>query len=126
MSARKIFVIFVHMFIGWFVCSAIMGISRQFIPIDTLLIIHLIAVPVVFSLISIVYFSKYNYTTPVVTALIFTSFIIVMDFLIWAVLLLKSMEMFQSILGTWIPFLLILLSTCITGLIITKRANSNK
>lgn len=126
MSARKIFVIFVHMFIGWLICSAIMGIGRQFIPIDTLLIIHLIAVPVVFSVISIVYFSKYNYTTPVVTAMIFTSFIIVMDFLIWAVLLLKSMEMFQSILGTWIPFLLIFLSTYITGLIITKSAKSAK
>lgn len=126
MRARKIFVIFVHIFIGWLVCSAIMGIGRQFIPIDTLLIAHLIAVPVVFSLISIVYFSKYNYTTPVVTALIFTSFIIVMDFLIWAMLLLKSMEMFQSILGTWIPFLFIFLSTCITGLIITKRAKSSK
>jgi hypothetical protein len=40
------------------------------------------------------------------TALVFVSFVIIIDFLVVALLINRSLEMFNSLLGTWIPFAL--------------------
>ena len=60
----------------------------------------------------------YNNTTPLQTAIIFLLFVVLVDFFIVALLINRSLEMFTSLLGTWIPFGLIFLSTSITGLIV--------
>jgi transcriptional regulator of nitric oxide reductase len=84
------------------------------------LIAHAIGAPVVFGLISLFYFRRFGYTTPLQTALIFLAFVFLMDFFVMAFAILKSFEMFTSVLGTWIPFVLIFLSTYATGLCMTK------
>jgi len=56
------------------------------------------------------------------TALIFVGFVIVVDFFLVALLINRSLEMFTSLLGTWIPFALIFTSTYVTGLIVTPKA----
>jgi hypothetical protein len=38
-----------------------------------------------------------------------------MDVFVVSMLVMRSFEMFQSILGTWIPFTLIFISTYLTG-----------
>lgn len=80
------------------------------------LIIHAVAVPIIFAFISSVYFKRFRYTSPLQTAIIFVSVVIVLDILIVALLIEKSFEMFRSVLGTWLPFLLIFMSTYLTGL----------
>jgi len=50
------------------------------------------------------------------TAIIFVSFVIAVDLFIVALLIQRSFEMFTSVLGTWIPFILIFVSTYLTGL----------
>ena len=67
------------------------------------------------SILSIIYFKKFNYTSPILTAIIFVGFIILMDLLVITPLVEKSFEMFGSIIGTWIPFGLIFVSTYLTG-----------
>jgi hypothetical protein len=52
------------------------------------------------TLISVVYFRKFAYTTPLVTALLFTGFVMVVDFLVVGPLINRSLEMFTSRLGT--------------------------
>ena len=54
------------------------------------------------------------------TALIFVGFVIIVDFLVVALLINQSLDMFARLLGTWIPFALIFTSTYLTGLY-TKR-----
>jgi uncharacterized integral membrane protein len=76
------------------------------------------AAPAFFSAISLVYFTKFNYTTPLQTAAIFTGFVMVVDFFIVALLINQSLDMFTSLIGTWIPFSLIFLSTYLTGIIL--------
>lgn len=83
---------------------------------------HAIGAPVFFALVSLVYFRRFNYTTPWGTAAIFTAFVIVMDFFVVALLINRSLEIFTSLLGTWILFALIFSSTLITGLLITRKA----
>jgi hypothetical protein len=109
-----------HAFIGWTLCAAAMGISMSLMSEKNALIAHAIAAPVIFAAVSFVYFNKFNYTSPLRTAFVFVLFAIAMDFFVVALLVLKSLEMFTSPLGTWIPFALIFLSTFWTGKHATK------
>ena len=115
---RKVIVILAHAFVGWALCFATMGIGMKTMKLQNALIVHAIAAPVVFGLISLIYFKRPNYTTPIQTALIFTSFVILMDFFVVAFLIEKSFEMFTSPIGTWIPFASIFLSTYTVGILI--------
>ncbi len=121
MTSKKIFTILIHAFIGWAICASIMGIGMQSFSMKTTLIIHAIGGPLGFVILSLIYFKKFNYTTPFQTAIIFLAFIIFMDFFIVALLIEKSFSMFKSLLGTWIPFILIFGVTYLTGLIVTKK-----
>jgi hypothetical protein len=71
--------------------------------------------PIFFTIVSLIYFKKFNYTTPLQTALIFVGFVIAADFFVVALLMNRSLEMFANLLGTWIPFAFIFTSTYVTG-----------
>lgn len=101
--------------IGWALCGAIMFIGMAVTDIQTTLIIHAIGAPIIFLLISLLYYKRFNYTTPIQTALLFICVVIFMDFFLVALIINKSLDMFQSPIGTWIPFGLIFLSTYLTG-----------
>ena len=115
MNIRKILIIFVHAFVGWALCAATMGIGMATLGLQNALVVHAIGAPIFFTLVSLIYFKKFNYTTPLQTALIFVGFVIAMDFFVVALLINRSLEMFASLLGTWIPFALIFTSTYVTG-----------
>jgi len=117
---KRWFVLLIFAFIGWALCFATIGIGMAVTSLNTALIIHAIAAPIFFTGISLIYFKKYNYTSPLQTAAFFTAFVITMDFFVVAMLINHSFEMFTSLLGTWIPFTLIFASTYLTGLLIRK------
>ena len=118
---KQILIIVALGLLGWALCGAIMFIGMSFMSIEKTLIVHAIGAPVLFSLISLWYFRKFRFTSPLQTAAIFLLIVIFMDFFLVALVINKSLEMFQSLLGTWIPFALIFLSTFLTGLIIEKK-----
>ena len=118
-NAKKIIILLILAFIGWALCGATMMIGMQVTSEQTAMVVHAIAAPIFFGTISWVYFTRFNYTTPLQTSLIFTAFVILMDFFVVALLVEKSLAMFTSLLGTWIPFALIFLSTYIVGLMIS-------
>ena len=122
MNIKKIFTILVHAFIGWALCGAIMFIGMSVMDMQTTLIVHAIGAPIIFTIISLIYFNKFNYTTPLQTAIVFTSVVIALDFFIVALLIEKSFEMFTSPIGTWIPFALIFTSTYVTGLLTVRSS----
>ena len=111
MNARKIIATFVCALAGWAICAATMGIGMATTSSQNALIIHAIAALIFFFIVSLIYFKKFNYTSPIMTALIFTGFVIVVDFFVVALLINRSLDMFTSLLGTWIPFALIFTST---------------
>jgi len=115
MTASKILVILVHAFVGWALCFATIGIGRAVTTMEVTLIVHAILAPLFFAAVSLVYFRKFNFTTPFQTAATFIAFVIAMDVFIVAILINRSFEMFASLLGTWIPFALIFASTYLTG-----------
>ena len=120
LSIRKLIIILVHALIGWALCGATMGIGMMVTSVENALIIHAIAAPIIFATISLIYFKKFNYTTPLQTAIIFVFFVVFMDVFVVALLIEKSFKMFTNILGTWIPFALIFISAYLTGLYAKK------
>jgi hypothetical protein len=118
---NKAVVILIHAFVGWAFCAAIMGIGMAVTSLQTTLILHAIGGPIGFIVISLFYFKKFGYTSPLQTAIWFIAFVVFMDIFIVALLIEKSFAMFRSVLGTWLPFSLIFLVTYFTGRLIMKR-----
>ena len=58
MNTKKVFIIFVHAFIGWALCTASMLIGMATMSIDNALIVHAIGAPIIFTLVSLVYFNQ--------------------------------------------------------------------
>ncbi len=121
MSFKKIVIVLVHAFIGWLLCAATMGIGMAVTSVNTALILHALAAPVFFAGVSLLYFRRFNYTAPVQTAFAFIAFVIAMDFFVVALVINRSLDMFASLLGTWIPFALIFGSTWLTGLVVARK-----
>ena len=103
MKLRKPVIVLAHAFVGWALCAATMGIGLATLPLQTALIIHAIAAPIFFTGVSLFYFRKFHYTTPLQTALIFVALVIAMDFFVVALLLNRSLEMFESRAGDLDP-----------------------
>jgi hypothetical protein len=112
---RKLIIILIHVSIGWALCAASMGIGMAMTSLENTLIMHAIGAPIFFMIVSLIYFRKFHYTTPLQTAIIFVCFVIAVDFFVVGLLINRSLEMFASFLGTWIPFALIFFSTYWTG-----------
>jgi hypothetical protein len=121
MKTSNWIILLVHPLIGWAICGAIMGIGRSVTTLDITLTIHAIATPIVFALISWVYFTRFGFTPPLLTALIFVDVVIALDAFLVAPVFEQSYTMFTSFLGTWVPFALVFLSTFLTGLVCAKQ-----
>jgi len=114
-AVSKTIIILAHAFVGWALCGATVAIGNALTSMESTLIIHAIAVPFIFTAISLVYFRKFNFTTPLQTAAIIVGIVILMDLLVVSLLIEKNFDMFKSILGSWTPFVLIFASTYLTG-----------
>ena len=118
-------IILVHAFIGWALCAATMGFGMATTSLQNTLIAHAIGAPIFFCVVSLVYFQRFNFTPPLQTAVIFVTFVIAVDFLVVALVINRSLDMFASLLGTWIPFALIFASTYLTGLFLGSSAGQS-
>ncbi len=122
MNGPRLITLLGHGLTGWALCAATMGIGMAVTSLETTLVIHAIAAPIFFAIITFIYFRYFPYTTPLATALIFLALVMALDLFLVALIVNKSLELFTSLLGTWIPFGLIFAATYVTGLLVTKRA----
>jgi len=120
-ATRDVLIVLLHALVLWALCGATIGIGRALVGIETTLIVHALAVPVFASSIALFYFTRHGRFSPLVTAAVFTVFVVSLDAGLVAPVFEKSFAMFRSVLGTWIPFGLIFLSTLVTGLVSGKR-----
>ncbi len=118
MDFLSFLVLTAHAFVVWVLCFATIGIGMKVTSQRKALIVHAIAAPLYAAAATAVYFSFFANTTPIVVAIYFVGFIVVLDFFLVALLILRSLDMFRSVLGTWLPFFLIFIASLITGLLI--------
>jgi Na+/phosphate symporter len=118
----KLLIVLVYAFMGWTLCGVVMFIGTAVTSEFIALIIHAVAAPIIFAVVSSFYFKKYNLTTPLESAVLFVAFVVLLDFVIVALLIDKSLAMFGNVLETWIRFILIFISTYYTGRHEQKKA----
>lgn len=121
---KKIGVVLGFALVAQMLCWAIMVVGQMITSLENTLIAHAIGAPIIAIVVSLIYYKRFNYTTPLQTAIVFISVVIAMDVFIVALLIEKSFEMFSSPIGTWIPISSIFLATYLTGLFATKRVES--
>ncbi len=106
---------------GWALCGTTMGIGMAATTLDNALLIHAAAAPIIFAGISLVYFRRFGYWPPLKAAAAFLAVVIALDFFVVALLIEKSFDMFRSVLGAWLPFLLVFLSSWLTGALVRRK-----
>lgn len=114
-----------HALVGWMYCGALIGIGRQFMSMQATLVMHAIGAPLGFILISLLYFKRFAFTTPLQTAFLFLGVVVGMDIFVAAMLIEKSFTMFASPLGTWLPLTLIFSATYLTGVFCKRGEKSS-
>jgi len=123
MKGKTALALALHAFVIWLGCGLTIAIGRGTVGLDTTLQLHAIVAPALAVLVSSVYFTQFGATSPLVAATFFVSFIVIMDATLVALVFEKSYAMFASVLGTWLPFLLIFIATYVTGLWVRGRGS---
>ena len=122
MTLKATSIFLAHAAVGWALCGATMGVGMAVTSLSTALIVHLVAAPMFFILISWAYFRWFAFTSPLQTATVFMAIVIFLDVFVVALLIERNFAMFSSDMGTWLPFLLIFLATYLTGCWMEKAA----
>jgi hypothetical protein len=104
-----------HASVGWAACAALTGVLLQMFKAGVALGLHAVAVPVVFALVAQRYFRPRGARSAMSTALAFVAIVALLDLIIVAGLVQRNLAMFGSVIGTWVPFSLILAVTWLTG-----------
>ncbi|MFO7461686.1 MAG: hypothetical protein R6X07_13795 [Desulfatiglandales bacterium] len=120
LTVKDIITLLLFAFIGWVACGSTMGIGMALTSLDTTLILHAIGAPIYFVILSFFYFRRFHHTKPIITAAAFLGFVVMLDFFLVALVINRSLDMFRSFLGTWLPFALIFIATWVTGEIVTR------
>jgi len=79
------------------------------------LVIHAVIAPLAFGVLTWDHVRRFPTSSPLGTALIMVALVIGLDALVVAPFIERSYEMFRSVLGTWIPFALILAASYLAG-----------
>ncbi len=121
LSAGQILIAALFGLIGWALCGAIMFVGMEVTSMQITLYSHAAGAPIIFATLSWIYFTKFGYTKPLTTALLFVAIVVLVDFFLVALVINRSLEMFESLIGTWIPWALIFLATYLTGSVVESR-----
>ena len=79
----------------WAFCGALVAVGCQFMSMDMTLIVHAVGAPVGAVIASWFYFRDFYFTRPLATAAIFVGLSLVLDVLVVALLIEKSLDMFS-------------------------------
>jgi proline iminopeptidase len=106
----RILALFGLALLGWGLCGATIGVARGLMPMETALVVHAVAAPIIAGTLAYLYARCCAVTTPVMTGLVFVGVPVVMDAVLIAPFVERSWDMFRSPIGTWIPFALMFLA----------------
>ena len=121
MDSRESLILIAHAITIYFVCFAVMGAGMALLPIDTALVVHAAAAPFVSAVFSFIYYKKFNYSSPLLTAAVIVVTVILLDFFLTATIILRDYAMFYSPIGTWIPFTLIFGGAFLVGYYLNRE-----
>lgn len=116
LTVRRLARVTTYAFIGWVSCAAVMAAAIARTNRETALLLHGIATPFLFVWISSSYFARPTAFPPLRAAAVMVGIVALLDLIVVGCFVEHSLEMFGSIVGTWLPLLLVFLAVWTTGL----------
>ncbi len=96
---------------AWAACALTMAIADSLVSTESALVIHALFTLVWFALAAGWYRRRHAWPGPKAIALTNLATVVVLDVVVVAGLVLNSFEMFDSVMGTWLPFALVLVGS---------------
>ena len=100
---------------GWALCAVVMGLATVTLGLPAALVVHAVAAPVIFAGLSAFCFRRVPPAHPLEAATAVVALVILLDLVVVAGFVPRSVAMFRSFLGTWLPFALIFAATYLGG-----------
>ncbi len=104
-----------HGVLGWALCAALTVALSRLGSLGVTMAVRAFFAPLVFLAISIRYFHPDGAREPLPTALSWSVILAVLDAAVLAGAMSYGLSMFTSIVGTWLPYSLVFLTTWLTG-----------
>lgn len=120
----KAIVIVVHAAAGWALCGATLGLGLAYGSETVAFWVHGVMAPVYFAAVTWMYYRRFAYTPPAVTAVLFLAVTGALDVVVVSGLIRHSFDRFESVPGTWLPLALIVAATWLTGSRMASRADA--
>jgi len=112
---RRVLVLAVHALAVWALCGATIAAGRALLSMQTTLVVHAILAPIFAAAAAYLYGARFGHVGPLAAASFFLAFIVAVDFFLVALVIERSLDMFRSALGTWIPFAQIFGAALVAG-----------
>ncbi len=112
--------VIVHALLGWAICGATIGLGRHVMSMRATLAVHLVVAPLAFALLTWSHFRRHPDSGPLQTSIALVGVVIGLDAFVVAPVFEHSYAMFQSVVGTWVPFGLIWLASFRVGLLASR------
>lgn len=109
---------------GWGLLAVIMAVLVPLAGLGWALLAHGVAAPLVFTALAWRYFRVPGSRDPLPTAVAWSAVVALLDLAVAAGLLERSLAMFQSIGGTWLPYILILVVAWAVGNLATMMPDT--
>ena len=104
-----------HGAVGWGACAATMGLLLATLPLHAALLVHGLVVPVLFGGVAQHYFREPGARDPLPAALGFVAVTALLDLVFIGGVVHRGVAIFGSVAGTWVPFLLVFVTTWCVG-----------
>jgi hypothetical protein len=124
MDIRKWRILLAHALAVWAICAAIMFIGMAVTTMPVTLTIHAIGAPIASASLAYRYYRKHGDLQPLLVAAVFVGTALFTDFFLVAMVIEKSLEMFASFVGLWLPMILIFTAAYLTGNYVKERVPS--
>jgi predicted CoA-binding protein len=108
--------------LGWLACGAAMYAGMAWSSMTVALIAHAALAPVFFGIAAWIYHRRREaQLSPLAVAVVFVSVVIALDLFVVALLVERSLSMFASVAGTWLPFALLFAASWAVGAAVRAR-----
>jgi menaquinone-dependent protoporphyrinogen oxidase len=112
---RSVLRLLAHGVAGWALCALSMLALLRLLPLTAALVSHALVAPLFFIALARHYFRARGAREPLSVAITWTATVMLLDLVVVAGIAQRSLAMFGSVAGTWLPFALIFLATWATG-----------
>jgi menaquinone-dependent protoporphyrinogen oxidase len=107
-------------FVGWLLWASAMAGLLRVLGAPAALVVHAILAPLIFGLVARHYFRARGARDPLPTAITWTALVVLLDLVLVAGFIERSLARFGSLAGTWLPLALVFLAIWVVGVVMSS------